>query len=131
MTQSENRLLDYLDHMAQAATDACNYVKGLSKAEFLSDRRTQQAVIMNLIVIGEAATRVMDRFSEFAQLHSAVPWRSMRGMRNRITHGYFDINLDVVWDTVQTALPQLQEQLAQVRPYVQHNQDQAGINGNS
>ncbi len=131
MTQSENRLLDYLDHMAQAATDACNYVRGLSKEEFLADKRTQQAVIMNLIVIGEAATRVMDRFAEFAQQHSAVPWRSMRGMRNRITHGYFDINLDVVWDTVQTALPQLQEQLAPVRPHVQHNQDQAGTNGNS
>ena len=131
MTQSENRLLDYLDHMAQAASDACNYVKGLGKEDFLSDKRTQQAVIMNLIVIGEAATRVMDRFAEFSQQHSAVPWRSMRGMRNRITHGYFDINLDVVWDTVQTALPQLQEQLAHVRPHVQHNQDQAGTNGNS
>lgn len=44
-----------------------------------------------------------------------VPWRSMRGMRNRIAHGYFDINLDVVWDTVQTALPDLLKHLSAAR----------------
>ena len=108
---NENRLADYLDHMWQAATDACSFVEGLSKEDFLADKRTQQAVIMSLIVIGEAATKVMDAYAEFANQHSQVPWRSMRGMRNRIAHGYFDINLDVVWDTVQTALPELLEQL--------------------
>ena len=55
MTQS--RLLDYLDHMQQAASDACSFVEGLAKSEFLEDRRTQQAVIMSLIIIGEAAKR--------------------------------------------------------------------------
>ena len=108
---NENRLTDYLDHMRQAATDACSFVEGLSKEGFLADKRTQQAVIMSLIVIGEAATKVMDRHAEFADEHPEVPWRSMRGMRNRIAHGYFDINLDVVWDTVQTALPGLLERL--------------------
>jgi uncharacterized protein with HEPN domain len=44
---------------------------------------------------------------EFANKHPEVPWRSMRGMRNRIAHGYFEINLDIVWETVQTALPEL------------------------
>jgi len=63
----------------------------------------------------EAATKVMDDYSEFTQAHMQVPWRSMRGMRNRIAHGYFDINLDVVWDTVQSALPELLRQLAAVR----------------
>ena len=87
---SENRLADYLDHM-------------------------QQAVIMSLIIIGEAVTKVMDGYAEFAQAHAQVPWRNMRGMRNRIAHGYFDINLDVVWDTVQTALPALLKQLPAVR----------------
>jgi uncharacterized protein with HEPN domain len=83
----------------------------LSKNDFLTDKRTQQAVIMSLIIVGEAATKVMDRYTEFAALHSEVPWRSMRGMRNRIAHGYFEINLEVVWDTVQTALPDLLKQL--------------------
>lgn len=113
---NENRLPDYLDHMQQAATDACSFVDGLSKDDFLEDKRTQQAVIMSLIIIGEAATKVMDGYAEFTEAqHPEVPWRSMRGMRNRIAHGYFDINLDVVWETVQTALPDLLKQLSAAR----------------
>ena len=51
---------------------------------------------MSLNIIGEAATKVMDGYTEFTQAYSEVPWRSMRNMRNRMAHGYFDINLDVV-----------------------------------
>jgi uncharacterized protein with HEPN domain len=112
---SEHRLPDYLDHIQQAATDACGFVEGSTKEDFLGDKRTQQAVIMSLIIIGEAATKVMDNYAEFTQSHGQVPWRNMRGMRNRIAHGYFDINLDVVWDTVQAALPELLKQLPAVR----------------
>ena len=108
---SETRLPDYLDHMRQAATDACDFVEGLSKEDFLQDKRTQQAVVMSLIIIGEAATKVMDRFTDFSQAHPEVPWRAMRGMRNRIAHGYFEINLDMVWDTIKIALPDLLENL--------------------
>lgn len=117
---SENRLTDYLDHMQQAATDACGFVEGLSKEDFLKDKRSQQAVIMSLIIIGEAVTKVMEGYAEFVQAHGQVPWRNMRGMRNRIAHGYFDINLDVVWETVQTALPELLKQLPAVRQDADH-----------
>ena len=68
----------------------------------------------SLIIIGEAATKLMDQHPEFVELHPEIPWRNMRGMRNRIAHGYFDINLDVVWDTVQSALPDLIERLAAI-----------------
>ncbi|WP_280188443.1 DUF86 domain-containing protein [Delftia sp. PS-11] len=113
---SENyRLPDYLDHIQQAATDARSFVQGLLKDDFLADKRTQQAVIMSLIIIGEAATKVMDGYAEFTQAHAEVQWRSMRNMRNRMAHGYFDINLDVVWETVQEWLPVLLRQLASVR----------------
>ena len=70
---------------------------------------------MILIIIGEAATKVLDRHPEFVSEHPEVLWRNMRGMHNRIAHGYFDINLDVVWDTVKTALPELLRQLPVVR----------------
>ena len=83
----------------------------MAQADFVQDKRTQQAVVMSLIVLGEAATKVMDQHPEFAAQHAQIPWRSMRGMRNRIAHGYFDINLEVVWDTVQSALPTLKRQL--------------------
>ena len=89
---SENyRLPDYLDHIQQAAIDARSFVEGLTKEDFFADKRSQQAVI----IIGEAATKVMDGYAKFTQSHPEVPWRSMRNMRNRMAHGYFDINLDV------------------------------------
>ncbi|MDE2609301.1 MAG: DUF86 domain-containing protein, partial [Burkholderiales bacterium] len=84
---SGNRLPDYLDHIRQAAINACDFVEGLAKDDFLTDKRTQQAVVMSLIIIGEAATKVMDGYAEFTQAHAEVPWRSMRNMRNRMAHG--------------------------------------------
>lgn len=108
------RLPDYLDHIQQAAIEAYSFVDGLTKEDFLEDKRTQQAVIMNLIIIGEAVTKIMDGYADFTQAHAKVPWHNMRGMRNRIAHGYFDIDLDVVWHTVQTALPELLGQLPAV-----------------
>ncbi len=53
----------------------------------------------------------MDHYAALAETHSEVPWRNMRGMRNRIAHGYFEIDLDIVWETVSSALPELQKQL--------------------
>ena len=70
---------------------------------------------MSLVIIGEAATKEMDGYTEFTEAHPEVPWRSMRNMRNRMAHGYFDINLDVVWETVQEWLPALLQQLPAVR----------------
>jgi len=112
---SENRLPDYIDHIQQAAADVCTFVEGLTKDDFLADKRTQQAVIMSIIIIGEAATKVMESYATFAQAHQEVPWRSMRGMRNRMAHGYFDIDLHVVWETAQAWLPELLKQLPAVR----------------
>lgn len=112
----ENRLPDYLNHMQEAASEACLFVQGMSQAEFQQDRRTQQAVVMSLIILGEAAAKVMDNFPQFTQTHTQLPWHNMRGMRNRIAHGYFDIDLEVVWNTVQMSLPHLLEQLQALRP---------------
>ena len=104
---TDNRLPDYLQHMRQAAADAMTFAEGMSRDDFLADKRTQQAVIMSLVIIGEAASKIMDNDPAFSESHPHVPWRAMRGMRNRIAHGYFEINLDVVWETVRTALPDL------------------------
>jgi uncharacterized protein with HEPN domain len=112
---SENRLPDYLDHMQRAAADARGFVEGVAKDDFLDDKRTQQAVIMSLIIIGEAATKVMDGYAEFTQTHPEIPWRSIRNMRNRMAHGYFEIDLNVVWETVQEWLPELCDQLSKIQ----------------
>lgn len=115
MTQRELRQADYLSHMLEAASLAQSYVEGINKTDFLHDKRTQQAVILNIMVIGEAATKLADEYPEFVSKFPQVQWKSMRGMRNRLAHGYFDINLDVVWETVKQALPGLEDQLRQIQ----------------
>ena len=108
------RLADYIDHMQQAAAQAVAYVQGMDLAAFQADRRTQQAVLMNIVVLGEAAGRVLAEFPDFAAGQADVPWRAIRGMRNRVAHAYFNVNLELVWETVRTALPDLAAQLPAV-----------------
>jgi uncharacterized protein with HEPN domain len=109
MTQA--RIADHLAHIEQAASDALSFVEGLSETEFLASKVTQQAVVMSLVIVGEAATKIMDRHPEFIALHANVPWRSMRGMRNRIAHGYFEIDQRIVWETVVSSLPDLLQRI--------------------
>ena len=85
--------------MLEAATLACSYVREMTQDEFLRDKKTQQAVVLNLLLIGEEATKVMRDHETFTREHPQVPWRGMRGMRNRIAHSYFEIDLITVWDT--------------------------------
>jgi uncharacterized protein with HEPN domain len=99
--------------MQQAASDARGFAEGLTKENFLADKRTQRAVIMSILSIGEATTKIMDGHHGSARAHGEGRWNGIRGMRNRMAHGYFDI--DVVWDTVQTALPELPGQLPRLR----------------
>ena len=105
------RLNTHVAQMLESIELAMSYVEGLSQDEFIADRKTQQAAVLNLIVIGEIATKIERDFPEFATTHSHIPWKSMRGMRNRIAHGYFEIDLSTVWDTLKTALPELHAQL--------------------
>lgn len=108
---AEPRLPDYLRHMQEAAQNALDYTSGLDKTAFLADGRTQQAVFFNLVILGEAATKLMAGHADFLSRHPQVPWRAIRDMRNQVAHGYFTIDVDVVWRTVQHALPELLDQL--------------------
>lgn len=72
------------------------------------------------MVIGEAATQIVNEYPDFAERHSDFPWKQMRGMRNRMAHGYFEINLDIVWDTVQQSLPALERQIIQIQAQLEH-----------
>lgn len=87
---------DYLSHMLEAIMLVRSYLNGMSKNDFLADKRTQQAVVLNIVIIGEAATKMSDEYPDFVAKYQNVQWKSMRGMRNRMAHGYFDINLDIV-----------------------------------
>ncbi|WP_298598250.1 HepT-like ribonuclease domain-containing protein [Zoogloea sp.] len=110
-----DRLPLWLEQMHEAASQALAYVEGMDKAAFVTDKRTQQAVVLNLLVIGELAAKLLEQHGDFLMEHPGIAWASMKGMRNRIAHGYFELDIGVVWETVQRALPDLLARLPAVR----------------
>ena len=107
------RIADYLSHILDAIQRIEHYLGSVAhQTAFMSDTLVQDAVIRNLEVIGEAANNVRSADPDFAARHPAIPWDLIYGMRNRISHGYFDINLEVVWQTVRQDLPALKAQVA-------------------
>ena len=115
MTPPQNRQADYVALMLTATSQARSYSEGMAKADFLDDAKTQDAVIMKLLVIGELAAQLLDEHKEFTGNHPEIPWHQMKGMRNRMAHGYFELNMDVVWDTIQLALPDLETNLRAIQ----------------
>ena len=96
-------LLQILD----AARDALTFVEGFSETQFMSDKRTQQAVCLSLIFIGENAMRLQANHPGLVQSLDKIDWQNIRGMRNRLVHTYADTDLEIVWRTVQKTLPTL------------------------
>jgi uncharacterized protein with HEPN domain len=96
----------YLGHIADACTRIFEYVAGMDPQAFGADRRTQDAVVRQLEIIGEASRNLSEPFQAD---HPEIPWRAIVGMRNRIVHEYMAIDLDVVWDAVSIDLPPLLE----------------------
>lgn len=94
----------YLVDILEAARLALSYVRGKTKAEFLLDTQCQDSVIRPLEIIGEAARRVSE---EGRATYPELPWRDMIGMRNILIHEYDDIDLHIVWRTVDAELPAL------------------------
>ena len=105
-------LSTHLKNMLTAVSDAQSHVEGLDKDTFLANRLVQQAVSLNLIVIGELAGQIYQDYPEFTATHADVPWQDIRNMRNRLAHGYFAIDFEVVWDTVQNSVPTLEHFLS-------------------
>lgn len=107
----ERRLPDYIRYMRLAASDAVSFIGDMTFEAFEEDRKTQRAVIMCLTIVGEASARIADRHRDFVSSQLSLPWHEMRGLRNRIVHGYSDINLEIVYQTVRISLPLLVQQL--------------------
>jgi uncharacterized protein with HEPN domain len=109
------RLDDYLDHIEGAARRAIEFIGDQSRAEFLADIKTQQAVAMSFAIMGEAATRIAALYPDFIAGAPDIGWREMRGMRHHLVYGYFRIDYEIVWDTVHDELPRLLQRIAQLR----------------
>lgn len=95
----------YLRDILGAIRDIRRYVGGIRDEKFFRDRKTQDAVLRKFGIIGEAAARLP---SSMTAAHPHIPWKSIIGMRNVLIHDYSDINVGVIWDTIQTDLSKLE-----------------------
>ena len=102
----------YLLDILIAARDALSFVLGLTWEQFEESRLHQNAVIKTIEIIGEAAGRLSN---ETKTTHAEIPWAEIIGMRHRLVHGYFEVNVRYVWDTVQRDLQPL---IALIEPLV-------------
>lgn len=105
------RIPDYLGHIAEAIERIHEYVSDMDEIAFLEDRKTQDAVIRNFEVIGEAARNIERHHVAYAAAHPEVPWSVIYTMRNRVAHGYFKVDLEIVWKTIHTDLIELHAQI--------------------
>ena len=102
-----------LHHMLDAAQAAASFVEGRSRANLETDLMFAFALVRAIEIVGEAASRIS---KEEQQRYSQIPWKNITGMRNKIIHDYFDIDYDVVWETVQVRIPELIAELKKIVP---------------
>lgn len=100
-----------LHHILDAAEKAVSFVKGKARKDLDANEMLALSLVRLLEIIGEAANAVSPAFRD---RFPHIPWRKMAGLRNRLIHGYFDVNLDIVWDTILEDLPPLLKDLKEI-----------------
>jgi uncharacterized protein with HEPN domain len=101
-----------LDDIRASIEKIQRYTVGLDEGSFLADEKTIDAVVRNLEIIREAAKQLT---AEFKKRRPAIPWLQIAGLRNRIVHDYAGIDLKLVWNILQTAIPKLALQIAKLK----------------
>lgn len=97
MTRDQQRLTDYLGHIREAIERVDRYVQDIDEVAFLQNEMAQDAVIRNLEIIGEASHNIEQHYPEFAVGHPELPLAFAYQMRNAVAHGYFKVDLEIVW----------------------------------
>ena len=93
-----------LRHMLDAAQEAMAFAQGHAAEDLRNNRMLLLSLVKEIEIIGEAASQLSQ---EFRDAHAGVPWAGIRGMRSRLIHAYSEVNIDVVWTTVVSRLPEL------------------------
>ncbi len=99
----------FIRHIAESICEIENYIRGMSKQAFLKNRVVQDAVIRRIEVIGEAAKNISP---SFRKRNSEIEWREIAGMRDKLIHEYFGVDIGVVWKTIREDIPRLKAQIA-------------------
>ncbi|MEJ2703669.1 MAG: DUF86 domain-containing protein [Sedimentisphaerales bacterium] len=108
---SERTDIDFLRDIAEAIFRIRAYVKDIDYERFSGDTKTQDAVVRNLEIIGEAAKNISQGLKK---KHTQIPWRDLAGVRDKLIHHYFGVNIDVVWGIAIEELPVLLSSLEQI-----------------
>lgn len=111
MTAQTARLPDYLSHILQAIENIECYTQDLDEVAFLDNKLVQDAVIRNLEIIGEASHNIERADPAFAESHPDIPLAFAWEMRNALSHGYFKVDAEIVWKTIELDLPELTTQI--------------------
>jgi uncharacterized protein with HEPN domain len=111
MSNHPDRAEDYLEHILNALDRILRYTAGKSAADFRADTLLQDAVLRNLGIIGEAAHRLLAECPDYAASHPAIPLKKIYGTRNRITHAYEEVDIEVIWNLVAFDVPDLQPKI--------------------
>ena len=101
----------FLSHILENASYAQENVRGVDFKTFLKDRKTRDAVVREIEIIGEAVKNLP---MVFRDQHPEIPWKKIAGMRDEIVHEYFDIDWDLVWNVVDKRLPELEKQIKEL-----------------
>jgi uncharacterized protein with HEPN domain len=117
------RVPDYLGHILKAIERIARYTSDMDELGFLNSELVQDAVIRNIEIIGEASNNILRVAPEFAAQHDRVPWLVMYTMRNRVSHGYDKVDLEIVWKTIQGDLPGLQVLIQGVQGSIPRSHD--------
>lgn len=111
MSRDAQRLSDYLTHILEGILRIEEYVSDMDELAFLNSKLVQDAVIRNFEVIGEASNNIEKRFPEFVSQHPELPLSSAYQMRNALAHGYFKVDMEILWKTIHRELPGLYAQV--------------------
>jgi len=104
--KKDRDIKDYLNDILEKIADIGAFIEGMGYEDLETDKKTQYAVIRCLEVIGEAAKKIPDKSRE---KHAGIPWQEVSGMRDKLIHEYFGVDLNTVWDTIQEDLSPLKE----------------------
>jgi uncharacterized protein with HEPN domain len=114
MSRHALRAREYLGHMIDAVGQIQLYVRGRNAADFLTDRLLQDGVVRNFEILGEASKNLLDAVPNAPVKFPGIPFAAIYGMRNQLSHGYFAIDLDVVWKVIERDIPSLRNELEAV-----------------